>query len=87
MSTKTTATTVMGSILFLVVSGVSYWVFTKTPRLFDSIMTGDWPTTESTKYKVEAYGFDIRVYEWTTPSGKVCNTAFTSDGPVGIDCE
>jgi len=36
--------------------------------LFDSIATSNWPVKQSKAFKVEAYGFDFRVYEWQTES-------------------
>jgi hypothetical protein len=33
--------------------------------LFDSAMTLDWVTANSEAYKLSAYGYDARVYEWT----------------------
>lgn len=46
-----------------------YAFFSANPAqagLFDQIMTYDWPSKESKAFKVEAYGFDFRVYEWQT---------------------
>lgn len=56
--------------------------------LFDSAATSGWDTKKSDKYKLEAYGFDLRVYEWT-PKGNpdvTCITAFGEKGPVGLQC-
>lgn len=49
--------------------GSGYAVFSANQAragLFDQIMTADWPSKESKAFKVEAYGFDFRVYEWQT---------------------
>ena len=54
----------------------------------DSAATSGWDTKESEKYKLEAYGFDLRVYEWN-PKGNsnvTCVTAFGETGPVGLQC-
>lgn len=52
--------------------------------------TINWPKIEPDQaYKVEAYGTDVRVYEWqsqVTP-GKACVMAFSNSGPVGLDCD
>lgn len=59
--------------------------------IFDSVMTKDWPTKDSIKFKVDAYGFDIRVYEWVTESdpNTVCTVAIgNSDSSpyMGMQC-
>jgi hypothetical protein len=56
--------------------------------LFSSWATGDWPTQESNAYKVEAYGFDFRVYEWrsTENPDTVCTASFTDSGAIGMQC-
>ena len=59
--------------------------------LFDSLATGNWPTKESTAFKVEAYGFDFRVYEWQTESdpNTFCTVAIgnSSSAPyMGLNC-
>ena len=54
----------------------------------DSAATSSWDTKKSDKYKLEAYGFDLRVYEWS-PKGNsdvTCITAFGEKGPVGLQC-
>jgi hypothetical protein len=54
----------------------------------DSVATKDWETKKSDKYKLEAYGFDLRVYEWN-PRGNsnvTCITAFSEKGPIGLQC-
>jgi hypothetical protein len=55
---------------------------------FSSWATGDWPTQESNAYKVEAYGFDFRVYEWrsTENPNVVCTASFTDEGAIGMQC-
>lgn len=61
---------------------------TANAGLFSSVATSDWDTKQSEKYKLEAYGFDLRVYEWS-PKGNpnvVCVTAFGENGPVGLQC-
>jgi len=49
--------------------GAGYFSFVSSPAqagLFDQIATYNWPSKESKAFKVEAYGFDFRVYEWQT---------------------
>jgi len=56
--------------------------------IFGSVATIDWETKKSDKYKLEAYGFDLRVYEWN-PKGNpdvTCITAFGEKGPIGMQC-
>ena len=58
--------------------------------IFDSLATGNWPVKESTAFKVEAYGFDFRVYEWQTESdpNTFCTVAIgNSTAPyMGLNC-
>ena len=56
--------------------------------MFSGWATGDWPTEESTAFKVEAYGYDFRVYEWVSPSNAdvTCSAAFTDSGAIGYQC-
>ena len=59
--------------------------------LLDSLATGNWPVKESTAFKVEAYGFDFRVYEWQTESdpNTFCTVAVgnSSSAPyTGLNC-
>jgi hypothetical protein len=55
--------------------------------LFSSAVS-DLPTQESTGYRVEAYGWDVRVYEFTpvTADNVLCVMAFGSNGAVGLTC-
>lgn len=58
----------MNKMIFGIVFGLGLSVAGAQAGLFDQLMTSDWPTKESKAYKVEAYGFDFRVYEWQTES-------------------
>ena len=75
----------------LTIAALALGAFTATTAnagLFDSVATSDWETKKSDKYKLEAYGFDLRVYEWS-PKGNpniVCVTAFSEKGPIGLQC-
>lgn len=44
--------------------------------LFGSAMTSDWKTKETTKYKLDMYGFDARAYEFDTDNGMQCVAVF-----------
>lgn len=58
--------------------------------LFDSINTSGWPTIGTKNFKLEAYGYDLRAYEWVSPTdpSQVCVAVFTGSGsgPVGMQC-
>lgn len=75
----------------LTIAALALGAFTATTAnagLFDSVATSDWETKKSDKYKLEAYGFDLRVYEWH-PKGNpnvTCITAFSEKGPIGLQC-
>jgi hypothetical protein len=59
--------------------------------LWDQLATMDWPVKESSAFKVEAYGFDFRVYEWQTENdpNTFCTVAIgnADHAPyMGLDC-
>ena len=57
--------------------------------LFDTVMTGDWTTKKvDAKYKVETYGYDVRVYEWTPEANKNITCVFVagSENSSGVAC-
>jgi hypothetical protein len=56
--------------------------------VFDSLMTGDMETVVSEAYKVEAYGYDMRVYEWHPKSAPnmTCITGFSEKANIGLQC-
>mgnify|MGYP001154969070 CR=1 FL=1 len=56
--------------------------------LFDSVATKNWDTKATEKYKIEAYGYDMRIYEWN-PEGNpniTCITGFSEVGSIGLQC-
>jgi hypothetical protein len=56
--------------------------------IFSGAITSGWDSKEAKKYKVETYGFDLRVYEWV-PEGNpdiTCITAFGEAGALGLQC-
>jgi hypothetical protein len=50
---------------------------TASAGLLDMVATSDWPVKESNAFKVEAYGYDFRVYEWVSEANPnvVCSVA------------
>ena len=56
--------------------------------LFSSFATGDWPTLDSTPGLIDAYGFDLRTYEWTpqTAPHMTCVTIYSDGGGGGLQC-
>lgn len=58
--------------------------------LFDSMMTSDFPENKNTgKYKVDVYGFDMRVYEFVPKNAPdhVCVAAFSGGDSKGFQME
>lgn len=81
----------MQKILFGLVIGLGISVGVAQAGLWDQLATFDWPSKESQAYKVEAYGFDFRVYEWQTESdpNTFCTVAIgnADHAPyMGLDC-
>lgn len=57
--------------------------------LFDSVATGNWPTKSVTaKYKLDTYGYDVRVYEWTPKDNKNVTCVFVAgnENSSGVAC-
>lgn len=57
--------------------------------LWDSAVTSGWPTKDvTTKYKLDTYGFDVRVYEWTPRDNKNVRCVFVagSNNSTGVAC-
>jgi hypothetical protein len=57
--------------------------------LFDSLVTTKWETKPADEnYKLESYGYDLRVYEFTPMSNpKIsCIALYGETGPTGIQC-
>jgi hypothetical protein len=89
--TKTTHGDKMQKVLFGLVTGLALSVASAQAGLFDQIATSNWPSKESKAYKVEAYGFDFRVYEWQTESDEntFCTVAIgnADHAPyMGMEC-
>lgn len=72
----------------LALAALALTATTASAGLFDSMATSDWPTKESNNYKLDAYGFDLRIYEWH-PDGNpdiTCITGFGEKGSIGLQC-
>lgn len=55
--------------------------------LFDSAMTSDWKTKETTKYKLDMYGFDARAYEFETENGLKCVAVYSGGQQNGFQMQ
>lgn len=55
--------------------------------LISSMATADWPTKPSKKYKLEMYGFDARVYEFTTDNGMKCVAVYSGGQQNGFQMQ
>jgi len=61
--------------------------FNAQAGLFDSAMTSSWDSVESKHYKLGAYGFDARVYEWTPLENPNVRCVFVaSHKSSGVSC-
>ena len=61
--------------------------FNAQAGLFDSAMTSGWDSVESKRYKLEAYGYDARVYEWTPLENPNTRCVFVaSNESSGVSC-
>lgn len=57
--------------------------------LWDSMATSNMPTQDSEhRYKVETYGYNVRVYEWTPKDNKNVRCVFVagSENSSGVAC-
>lgn len=63
---------------------------TANASLFDSMMTSDFPENKNAgKYKVDVYGFDMRVYEFIPKNAPdhVCIAAFSGGDSKSFQME
>lgn len=51
--------------------------------IVSAVMTADWVTKATTKYKLDMYGYDARAYEFTTDNGMRCVAVFPGGTAVG----
>ncbi len=57
--------------------------------LFDQIATGTWKSVEPTAaYKLETYGYNVRVYEWTPKDNPNMRCVFVAGetNSTGVAC-
>ena len=57
--------------------------------IFSSVVTSDWELKKpSSKYMVETYGFDVRVYEWTPKDNPNYTCVFVAgnNNSSGVAC-
>lgn len=55
--------------------------------LVSAIATADWPVKPSKKYKLEMFGFDARVYEFTTDNGMKCVAVYSGGQQNGFQMQ
>jgi len=68
---------IAGACFGIMLSSISY-VSTAEAGMFHSLMTNDWETVGTKHYKIEAYGYDVRVYEWTPKENPDVRCVFTA---------
>jgi len=55
--------------------------------LLDSFLTSDWKERKvNARYTMEVYGFDVRVYEFTTLNNMNCVVVFGNKQGGGVGC-
>jgi hypothetical protein len=78
------------AIVAIILAGTAVQLLTATKAhasLFDSAMTSNWDTIESNHYKLDAYGYDARVYEWTPLDNPNMRCVFVaSNESSGVGC-
>ena len=63
--------------------------FTTQAGLFDQIATGTWDSVKPTNaYKLETYGYTVRVYEWTPKDNANIRCVFVAGetNSTGVSC-
>lgn len=63
--------------------------FTTQAGLFDQIATGTWDSVKPTNaYKLETYGYNVRVYEWTPKDNPNMRCVFVAGetNSTGVAC-
>jgi hypothetical protein len=74
--------------VFLLAMSITLLISPQTHAgLFTSAMTSSWDTIDSKYYKLDAYGFDARVYEWTPLGNPNMRCVFVaSNKSSGVGC-
>lgn len=81
---------VLGRVLYFVLGALVASFFLTQPAhagLFSSVMTNDWPTTTTKKYKLDMYGFDARAYEFDTTNGMKCVAVYSGGEQKGFQMQ
>jgi hypothetical protein len=79
--------TALVAIVLLTAAVSLITISTAHAGLFDSAMTSNWDTVESSHYKLDAYGYDARVYEWTPLDNPNMRCVFVaSNESSGVGC-
>lgn len=55
--------------------------------LFDSLVTSNWPTKPTQKYKLDMHGFDARAYEFNTENGMSCVAVYSGGEQNGFQMQ
>lgn len=79
----------MTKLLIAALIGVALVTPVQAGGIFSSIATSGWKTVEpDAKFMLEAHGFNLRVYEWTSQSdpNMKCTAVFGETGPTGMQC-
>lgn len=82
---------ILGVVGGIAVGGLLATATVSQAGVWDAIATSGWPTQKSEAFKVEAYGFDFRVYEWNskTDPNTICTVAIgnVKQSPyMGLNC-
>lgn len=73
----------------LILAGLLFATTTAHAGLFDAMATSGWEDKDITvKYKVNTYGYDVRVYEWTPTWNKDYSCVFVAgnENSSGVAC-
>jgi len=75
-------------VFFLIGYGMSQCTMSNKANagFLEKFSSINWEIVEPKYYKVEAAGYDFRVYEWKNKANKNCTVYFAENGS-GIDCE
>ena len=73
----------MKKLLFISIMMMSISVSAGTWDVLSGFMKD---SVKPVEYEVETSGSNLRVYEWETPTGKVCTSVISSKG-IAMDCD
>ena len=77
------------SIIALIVASVIAIPTVATAGLKDSLLTAGWGTVDPTvKYKMDTYGYNVRIYEWAPKDNKDVRCVFVAGNTnsTGVAC-